>query len=80
MKNKRRSFRASFKAKIAVEDIKEQMTMSELAQKLQLNLNQITLWKNEVMSLPGPLFFNIITTIFVNKLANLTRPSYLYSE
>ncbi len=27
------------------------------------------------MSLPGPLFFNIITTIFVNKLANLTRPS-----
>ncbi len=30
MKNKRRSFSASFKAKIAVEAIKEQMTMSEL--------------------------------------------------
>jgi hypothetical protein len=33
------------------------------------------LTKKEVMSLPGPLFFNIITTIFVKKLSNQIRPS-----
>jgi transposase len=50
MKNKRRSFSASFKAKIAVEAIKEQMTLSELAQKHQLHPNQIALWKKEFLN------------------------------
>lgn len=38
MKNKRRTFSAAFKAKIAVEAIKEQHTLSELAQKLNPNI------------------------------------------
>lgn len=50
MKNKRRSFSASFKAKIAVEAIKEQKTISELAQKHQLHPNQIALWKKEFLN------------------------------
>ena len=50
MKNKRRSFSASFKSKLAVEDIKEQMTISELAQKHQLHPNQIALWKKEFLN------------------------------
>ena len=50
MKNKRRSFSASFKAKIAIEAIKEQMTLSELAQKYQLHPNQIALWKKEFLN------------------------------
>jgi transposase len=50
MKNKSRSFSASFKAKIAVEAIKEQMTISELAQKHQLHPNQIALWKKEFLN------------------------------
>jgi len=50
MKNKRRTFSAAFKAKIAVEAIKEQQTLSELAQKHQLHPNQIALWKKEFLN------------------------------
>jgi transposase len=49
MKNKRRKFSAAFKAKIAVEAIKEQFTLSELAQKHELHPNQIALWKKEFL-------------------------------
>ena len=50
MKNKRRKFSAAFKAKIAVEAIKEQLTLSELAQKHELHPNQIALWKKEFLA------------------------------
>jgi len=49
MKNKRRTFSSSFKAKIALEAIKEQLTLSELAQKYELHPNQIALWKKEFL-------------------------------
>lgn len=49
MKNTRRTFSAAFKAKIAVEAIKEQQTLSELAQKHQLHPNQIAKWKKEFL-------------------------------
>lgn len=49
MKNKRRTFSPSFKAKIALEAIKEHHTLSELAQKYQLHPNQIALWKKEFL-------------------------------
>jgi transposase len=49
MKNKRRKFSAAFKAKVAVEAIKEQLTLSELAQKYELHPNQIALWKKEFL-------------------------------
>lgn len=49
MKNKRRTFSAAYKAKIAIEAIKEQQTLSELAQKHQLHPNQIATWKKEFL-------------------------------
>jgi transposase-like protein len=39
MRNKRRSFSPSFKAKVAIEAIKEQSTMQDLACKHQLHAN-----------------------------------------
>jgi transposase len=50
MKNKRRTFSAAFKAKIAIEAIKEQQTLSELAQKYQLHPTQIAQWKKEFLA------------------------------
>jgi transposase len=50
MKNKRRTFSAAFKAKIAIEAIKEQQTLSELAQKYQLHPAQIAQWKKEFLA------------------------------
>ena len=41
---KRRSFSAEFKAKVAIEALKEQQTLQELAQKYELHPNQISAW------------------------------------
>jgi transposase len=50
MKRSRRTFSAEFKAKVALEAIKEQLTMSELAQKHSIHPNQITDWKKQFLS------------------------------
>lgn len=47
MKNQRRKFTAGFKAKVALDAIKERESLSELAVKYEVSVNQISLWKNE---------------------------------
>jgi transposase-like protein len=42
MKRTRRKFSASFKAKVAIETIKEQSSLQELASKFELHPNQIS--------------------------------------
>ncbi len=49
MKKERRKFTASFKAKVAVEAIKEANTVQELASKYQIHPTQITAWKREFL-------------------------------
>lgn len=49
MRNKRRTFSPSFKVKVAIEAIKEQSTMQELASKYKLHANQISKWKAEFL-------------------------------
>lgn len=49
MKKTRRKFTSAFKAKVAMEAIKERATLSELASKFELHPNQISLWKREFM-------------------------------
>lgn len=46
---KRRSFSAEFKAKVAIEALKEQQTLQELAQKYEFHPNQISSWKQEFL-------------------------------
>jgi len=50
MKRSRRTFSADFKAKVAIEAIKEEKTVSELAQIYQVHPNLIGLWKKEFLS------------------------------
>lgn len=53
MARKRRRFSADFKAKVALEAIKNQKTVAELASEYQLHANQITDWKKQLLaSLP----------------------------
>ena len=56
MKNSKRTFSAEFKAKVAIEAIKEVKTISELAQIYQVHPNQISLWKKEFLSSAGKVF------------------------
>lgn len=58
MKKQRRTFSAAYKAKVAIEAIKEQQTASEIAQKYQLHPNQIVHWKKEFLSKAETVFDN----------------------
>ena len=56
MKRAKRTFSAEFKAKVAIEAIKEIQTISELAQIYQVHPNLISLWKEEFLSNAGKVF------------------------
>ena len=56
MKKSRRTFTADFKARVAIEAIKEIKTISEPAQIYQLHPNLITHWKKEVLANAGKVF------------------------
>ena len=46
----RRKFTSEFKAKVAIEAIKERESVSELTKKYELHPNQITNWKKEFLA------------------------------
>lgn len=56
MGKKRRNFSSKFKAKVALEAIKERKTLSEIAQQYELHPNQITTWKKELVAHSSELF------------------------
>ena len=56
MKRSRRTFSSAFKAKVAIEAIKERYTLSELAQRFELHPNQISAWKKEFLSKADGVF------------------------
>ena len=56
MKATRRVHSAEFKAKVAIEALRERQSMAELAQKYQLHPNQITAWKQEFIEKSASVF------------------------
>lgn len=48
MARKRRVFSSAFKAKVALEAVKEQRTMAELSAKHEIHSTQIQLWKKQL--------------------------------
>jgi transposase-like protein len=53
---KRRKHSAEFKLKVALEAVKEQRTISQLASDYNLHPNQISSWKKQLLSAGGSLF------------------------
>ena len=56
MPRKRRTFTAAFKAKIALEAIREIKTSAALASEYKVHPNQISQWKKELLSNASDVF------------------------
>lgn len=58
MGNKRRNFDPAFKAKVALEALRERKTLSELAALYDLHPNQIATWKQQLLDQAEELFLD----------------------
>lgn len=58
MKRQRRNFTAKLKAKVALEAVKENQTMSELSTKHEVHANMISAWKKNLTDRAEELFDN----------------------
>lgn len=56
MKKERRKFSSAFKAKVAIEAIKEDLTTQELAAKHQIHPSQVTSWKKDFLDNASVIF------------------------
>ncbi len=56
MKKTRRKFTSGFKARVALEAIKERYTLSELSEKFEIHPTQITKWKKEFLENASSVF------------------------
>jgi len=54
----RRNHGSAFKARVALEAIKEQQTLVELAQRFQVHPNQIAQWKKQLLDRVEEVFSN----------------------
>ena len=58
MKRTRRNHSPAFKAKVALQAVRGDKTLAELAQQFQINPGQITHWKQQLLEHAAELFAN----------------------
>ena len=56
MKQKRRKFSGVFKAKVAIEALKERETLAELSKRFEVHPNMISKWKQEFLEKSADVF------------------------
>lgn len=56
MKSKRKNHSSAFKAKVVIEALKEQKTITELAIIYEIHPNQISIWKKEFLDNAAEVF------------------------
>ena len=69
----RRRFSAEFKAKVALEAIRGERTIAELATKHQLHPNQITQWKRQAIENLAKAFDDKASDAQVGREAEVTK-------
>jgi len=52
----RRKFDEQFKAQVAMEAVKEELALQELAEKYQVHPNQISVWKRKLLEQSSTIF------------------------
>lgn len=76
-KKNRRKFSSDFKAKVALEALKEQATIAELANRFDVHPNQISTWKKELLEGAGEIFSSKRAKDIPAELEDgLTKPLY----
>ena len=75
-KKKRRRFSKEFKAKVALEAIKEQKTIAELASQFDVHPNQISSWKKELLDNAAGIFAGKNGELDPKVQEELTAPLY----
>jgi transposase-like protein len=63
-KRPRRNHARAFKAKVALEAIKGEQTLTELSQRFQVHPNQITEWKKQLLENAAEVFNKDKNTVF----------------
>ncbi len=56
MKRTRRNHSAAYKAKVALAALKGDKTLTELSQQFDVHVNQITLWKSQLLERASEVF------------------------
>jgi transposase len=69
----RRRFTSEFKAKVALEAIRGERTISELATKHQLHPNQITQWKRQAIDKLAKVFDDKASDAQMGREAEVTK-------
>jgi len=69
----RRRFSADFKAKVALEAIRGERTIAELAMKYQLHPNQITQWKRQAIEKLAGVFDDKTSGLQMSREAEVTK-------
>ena len=77
MMNKRKRYSAEFKAKVALEALKEQKTLSELSNQYQIHSVQISNWKKQLLDGSALIFKNSKNN---NQKKQQNLEAHLYQE
>lgn len=56
MQKKRARYSNEFKSKVAIEALREQQTINEIAGKYQIHANQVSTWKKQLLEGAGNIF------------------------
>ena len=67
LKQQRRIFTPEFKSKVALEAVSAQFTINEIAEKFDLNRNQVSEWKNKLIAKAHLAFENEDQIISIKK-------------
>jgi len=77
MMNKRKRYSSEFKAKVALDALKEQKTLSELANQYQIHSVQISTWKKQLLDGSASIFKNSKNN---NQKKQQNLEAHLYQE